>query len=575
MVSIAGPDDVSELLVGLTDAQRQAILTPDEPLCVVAAAGSGKTRVLAHRVARRVLDGSASADHTIVVTFTRKAAGEVRDRLRRLGAGRVRSGTFHATAYAQLRRYWMDRGQQPPSLLDDPGRLLRDGGVDADEVGEVATEVAWAQSRLVAPDAYPARASEAGRRTALGADDLAAAYQRYEITKRRRGVVDLHDLIVGCADAIERDPVFAAAVRWQVRHLYVDEFQDVNPAQWRLLRAWMGDRLDLFVVGDPNQAIYSWNGADPTLLGRLPDLLPGTTVLRLGDNHRSSPQILRAAAAVLHEDATPAVAGSTPDGPAPVVANFDDDDDEARAVARWLRLAHHPGRPWSHLAVLARTNARLEPVAAALRRAGVPCWVRSSPRQDVTDRHGALRWLRRTAPGTALRAAVAEMADDTPGLAGRSAIIGLAEEMSGEFPEPTVGAFLEWMTATFDAVDGSGDTDPVRDAVQLCTFHRAKGLEWTAVAIVGLEAGIVPIGYARTAEALDEERRLLYVALTRAETELWCSWAARRTVGDRTWRCEPSPYLDAVRGAIDASPHEPAAAARRIAALRDRLPRPA
>jgi DNA helicase-2/ATP-dependent DNA helicase PcrA len=562
------------LLLGLTDAQQRAVMSPDTPLCVLAGAGSGKTTVLARRVARRVLDGSAAAEHVLVVTFTRKAAGELRRRLGRLGVpGRVSAGTFHAVALAQLRRHWADRGLRPPVLVDDPTRLVQAALGPRASSGRalapaVVGELHWAQVRLVSPHDYAAAAVAWGRDTLLDIShhEVAEIYAEYVGEKERRNVIDLDDLVTRCASLLEDDDSAAAAQRWRIRHLFVDEFQDVNPAQWRLLRAWLGDGRDLFVVGDPRQAIYAWNGADPTLLDRLPDLLPGTAVLPLDDNHRSTPQVVGAARAVLGADPGHA---SRPDGPCPVVEGFDDDNDEAAAVTRWLRQAHRPGRPWSHLAVLARTNARLDPIARALSRVGIP-YRMAGAAKEAADARAALAELRRAPKTRHLRSALAEIVmtrEALPPLLAR-----LADEHALEFPDATVGEFLDWVVAGGDA-DMEPDTV---SGVELSTFHRAKGLEWPAVAVVGLESGMVPIAYATTPDAVAEERRLLYVALTRAEDELWCSWARTRRAGGRTWRCDPSPLLAAVeRANRDSGPGAPSDARQlssRIASLRMRLP---
>ena len=380
--------------------------------------------------------------------------------------------------------------------------------------------------------------------------------------------------------------------RWRIRHLFVDEFQDVNPAQWRLLTAWLGGGRDLFVVGDPRQAIYGWNGADPTVLDRLPDLVPGTAVLRLDDNHRSTPQVVSAARAVLGaEDIGPSRA-SRPDGPSPVVHAFDDDDAEAAAVARWLRQAHRPGRPWSHLAVLARTNARLDPIARALTRAGIPFRTGGGAKESA-DARRALAELRRVPKNRHLRSALVDLvmarqgqdADEadhaTPGPGESStpetglpgALARLADEHALDFPDATVGEFLDWIVAGGEgAMEHDGG-----DGVELSTFHRAKGLEWPAVAVVGLEDGMVPIVYAVTPDAVAEERRLLYVALTRAEDELWCSWSRIRRVDDRAWACDASPLL----GAVESASHDDewrldaGQASNRIASLRTMLAAPA
>jgi DNA helicase-2/ATP-dependent DNA helicase PcrA len=389
-------------------------------------------------------------------------------------------------------------------------------------------------------------------------------------------VIDLDDLLTRCAELLEDHPTLAAVERWRLRHVFVDEFQDVNPAQWRLLSAWRNDDPDLFVVGDPQQAIYSWNGADPSLLDRLPALVPGITVLRLDDNHRSTPQVLSAARAVLG-DAGRAYAATRPDGPQPVVRAFEDDDDEATSLARWLRAAHRPGRPWSHIAVLARTNGRLEPTARALRGVGIPYRLAGNPRTFATLSSSA--WLRKLPRHVAVRSALSELAaeaglaraasadDGAEGLL--AALARLADEHALDCPHATVGEFLDWLAA-----EDGGDVDGERaDAVELSTFHRAKGLEWPSVAVVGLEDGMVPIAYASTAAAVAEERRLLYVALTRAENELWCSWARARRVGERCWRCGPSPLLAGVEAVIGDVPPvtHPGHAARRVDSLRRQL----
>lgn len=571
-----GPD---RLLAGLNDAQRAAVTSDAAVLCVVAGAGSGKTTVLARRVAWRALGDSADPDHMLVVTFTRKAATELRSRLARLGAPGIRAATFHAAAYAQLRRHWADQGLRPPALLRDPTRVLRrvldqepsaSAGANGrtmpiteTAVAALSGELSWARARLLVPDRYPEAARRAGRRPPLPLEGVAALYRSYEAEKRRRRVLDLDDLVVHCGDLLESDPSWAAAVRWQVRHLFVDEFQDVNPAQWRLLQAWRHGRDDLCVVGDPRQAIYGWNGSDPGLLERLPDLIPGTTVLHLVDNHRSTPQIVDMAGALLPaEDGAGPPTATRADGPVPQLAGFDDQVQEAEAVARWIRVNRPPGHGWGHLAVLARTHARLDPVAAALGRAGIPFHRTSSSSADPTLA-GMLRSLgamdRRLPLRAGLVDALAEMDEDNDEAV--RLVTAMADDHLAEEPDATVESFLAWVMAN------QGDHDPPGSspgAVELATFHQAKGLEWRAVAVVGLEDGTMPIAYATTDEAVAEERRLLYVALTRPEEHLWCSWAG----GDK----RPSPFLSAVRVALAANdPLEPSAAVGRVAELRRQL----
>jgi DNA helicase-2/ATP-dependent DNA helicase PcrA len=504
------------VLSTLTEAQRQAVEAPGSALCVLAGAGSGKTRVLTLRVARRIQDGTAEADHTVVCTFTRKAALELRGRLRRFGvtvAGTaaaggapgpgVRAGTLHQLALTLLRRHALDARQPPPQVAEHRYRLL--GGLVGDPAAASAldTEIGWAKARCLTADSYFEAATATGRRPSLPLEEVTNHFRSYQALLVRRHSLDLDDVLVAAADLVSHDPDFAEGVHWRYRHLSVDEFQDINPAQYRLIEALMGDRQDLLAVGDPNQAIYGWNGADPTLLHRLPTLVPGMEVVRLEENHRSTPQVVAAATAALGQgiDGIPRSVG--PVGPLPVVTAYDDETTEAEGVASHLSHSAGGGRRWSDHAVLARTNDQLVAVRSALTRAGIP--FRLEPGPEAPWRPG-------------------------PGAHGAPA-----------------------------------------EAVELATFHRAKGLEWKWVSVVGLEDGYVPIVHATTTDALAEERRLLYVALTRAAEELHCSWArSRRSAGGRRNDRSPSPWLAAVaRVSLTGTGRvNPVDAGQRIAQLR-------
>src|SRR5215211_2624993 len=290
-----------DLLSGLTAPQLEAVTTPGQPLCILAGAGSGKTRVLTRRIAWRVSDGQALASHVLALTCTRRAADELSSRLAALGVrDQVAAGTFHAIAYAQLRRRWADSGQRPPALLDRKTRILArllPARRSPSDVGpaEIAGEIEWAQARMVSPAGYAEAVAAAGRKPPMPAAAVTAIYERYQQEKRRQHLVDFDDLLLACAQALETDPAFAATQRWRFRHLFVDEFQDVNPLQFRLLEAWRDRRDDLCVVGDPRQAIYSWNGADPRYLTGFAERFEGATVVHLDENHRSTPQVVAVA----------------------------------------------------------------------------------------------------------------------------------------------------------------------------------------------------------------------------------------------------------------------------------------
>lgn len=561
--------DERAFIADLDPAQRAAVTTSAAPLCILAGAGSGKTRVLTRRIAWRVATGSADPHHVLALTFTRKAAGELCSRLAALGVrDRVAAGTFHAVALAQLRRWWAERHQRAPAVLERKARILapllrqHSGRTGRDLVvqpADVAGAIEWAKARLVTPDTYEEAVAAGGHTPPLPPPEMARLYARYEEEKRRRGLVDFDDLLLLCADALAGDPDFAARQRWRFRHLFVDEFQDLNPAQFRLLEAWRAGRPDLCVVGDPNQAIYGWNGADHRFLTRFSEHFPGATVVRLDRNYRSTPQVLAVAHAVLSTGRRPppTMRPTRPDGPVPTVVAHDTDADEARWVARAVRDRRAPGRPWSDIAVLARTNAQLALFEEAFRAAGVPYRVRGGGAfLDQPEVRAALAELRRCPPGVPLAAALADLeavlaeaAADAAGTAERrlslEMLLRLGREYDALEPQATPAGFLDWLAATVH----TDEPDAAADAVDLATFHRAKGLEWPVVFVTGLERGFVPIGHADGPVAVAEERRLLYVALTRAERELHCSWARQRTFGARTMARAPSPWLEAIEAA--------------------------
>ncbi len=279
-----------DLLYDLDDAQRRAVTSPARPLAILAPAGSGKTRVLTRRIAWRIATEDAEANHVLALTFTRKAAGELRDRLRRLGLrDGVAAGTFHGIAYAQLRSHWADRNHRAPELLTRKGKVLAQVLRGPGRPGELtpvslAAEIEWAKARLMGPGEYAEGAVAARRRTPAPPDRVAAVYARYEELKQEHHLVDFDDLLKLCGDALLGDPAFAAAQRWRFRHLFVDEFQDTSPAQLRLLRGWLGDQTDLCVVGDPDQAIYAFAGAESGFLAGFARVFPGARVVDLRTN---------------------------------------------------------------------------------------------------------------------------------------------------------------------------------------------------------------------------------------------------------------------------------------------------
>lgn len=601
------PDTAAPLLRGLNDAQRSAVTSTATPLRILAGAGSGKTRVLTHRIAHRAAVGDADPARVLAVTFTRKAAAELRDRLARLGMRQgVQAGTFHAVAYAQLRQRWEERGIRPPELLDRKvgfvARIV--GGRDRTLPLDVVAEIEWASARLVDPEGYVVAATAAHRRPPLPLDRVADVYQRYQAEKKRKRLVDFDDLLRLAARDLAADPVFATARRWRYRHLYVDEFQDVNALQHQLLSSWLGPESSLCVVGDPNQAIYAWNGADARYLVDFEAFHPGGETVTLADNYRSTPEILAAANAVLAEGAaTPLRLRPTrPPGPRPRIRSFDDETAEARGIARACRDRRAPGHPWRSQAVLVRTNAQATVLAEAFGAAGVPHRVRGSGalldqpeiRQALVqlDRAGSVADFVADLDREAGSVGGAQEPADPAGTAPDSGTSGtepdatapaLSEERRANLAElvrlgreylaldPTgpPSEFSKWLRSTLRDTDGTGD------AVDIVSFHAAKGLEWPIVHVAGLEKGYVPIHHSDDdPDAIDEERRLLYVALTRAREELHCSFAQRRTFGSRSLRRSASPWIDTIRAGLGDPPRRTTGggAARHVASAKASLP---
>jgi DNA helicase II / ATP-dependent DNA helicase PcrA len=611
------------LLQGLNEAQERAVLSPHAPLCILAGAGSGKTRVLTRRIAHRIATGSAAPQHTLAITFTRKAAGELTKRLGALGVrDRVATGTFHSVAFNQLRQYWAENGISAPTLTQSKLRILMPlvasrghfaGSHAVVQPGDLASEIEWAKARLITPATYAEAVTLLGRKPPLGVEAMAELYRRYEADKRKRGIVDFDDLLVMTAQAMEADKEFAARQRWRFRHLFVDEFQDVNPAQARLLDGWLGlldspmvlnhadqradqradqsgeqdsstdfvsvtaidAQVDLCVVGDPNQSIYGWNGADPRFLGAFRRRFPNGGTVRLEDNYRSTPQILTVADAVLGLGAreSRALRPNRNDGATPIITAYPSDLEEARGIARQAREHHNARVPWKHIAVLTRTNAQLALFEEAFRAAGIPHRVRggqaflqqaevlrtlsllndgpprvplSSRLNDLEELISDLRQAEEDDAGAQLSSAKADRVEER--IAQIEGVIRMAHEYQGIEPDGTAAGFLTWLHG---AITSSNDEPQYGgDVVELATFHRAKGLEWPIVFVAGLERGYVPIGNADSPEGRAEEQRLLYVAVTRAESTLYCTWAKSRTFGSRTTARSASYWLENIEAAI-------------------------
>jgi DNA helicase II / ATP-dependent DNA helicase PcrA len=561
------PPDVLDVL---DPEQRQAAEAVRGPVCILAGAGTGKTRAITHRVAHMVHCGITAPGQVLAVTFTTRAAGEMRGRLRELGVGGVQARTFHSAALRQLQYFWpriSDAGR--PSIIDSKLPVIRAAGsrlrvaLDPSGQRDVAAEIEWAKAQLVSPDGYASAAAKARRDPPLDLPTVQKLFSAYEDINTDRGQLDFEDLLLLTAAAIEEHPSVAHEVRDRYRHFVVDEYQDVNPLQQRLLEAWLGERDDVCVVGDPNQTIYSFTGASPSYLLEFPKRYDAATVVTLVRDYRSTHQVVGLANRLLRGSIQLEAQGG--DGPEPTFAGHADEPAEAKSVVEQIRRLATSGVPLHEMAILYRVNAQSEVYEAALADAGIAYLLRGGERfferPEVRQGVVLLRGSARAADdfaGAPLAEHVTEvlraagLTPEPPARAGAArekweslrAIVGLSEEMAATDPSADLAAFVEELAARAEAQHA-----PVVEGVTLATLHAAKGLEWDAVFLVGLVDGTMPITYALdSTEALAEERRLLYVGVTRARRHLSLSWASARAAGGRRSR-KPSRFLDGLRPA--------------------------
>jgi DNA helicase II / ATP-dependent DNA helicase PcrA len=525
----------------LDDAQRVAVEHPGPTLRILAGPGSGKTRVLTARISRRSAD-EIDARRVLALTFTRRAAAELRTRLRRSDIRDIGAvGTFHAVALQQLRIHRADLDRRPPIIVSSRAAVLR-RLIEGRDSAELIRRADDAIGRGITPDRI--------RDERVG--DLARRYQQH---MRTNGMLDFDGVLDECTRLLRTDERFAAAQRWRFRHLFVDEFQDLNRRQFDLLTAWLGDGDDLCVVGDPDQAIYEWNGADARYLLDFERWFPGAHTVQLGTNHRSSGAIVTTAHAVLGQRT---VTVRKPTGALPEISEHRDPHEEAQDLARRIRWRHGEGGRWSDHAVLARTNIQLDVVANALDRAGVPHRVRG--RGGVSSQpeaEQAINFL--TSAGTHFVACLVDLElNDVEQIDADLPVVASVLELARDYVEadmaPSGSGFGQWLRTL-----RPGDATPDADVVDLATFHAAKGLEWPHVTIAGAEEGLFPMN------DTGEEVRLAYVAVTRAERSLHLSWCRVRD-GERR---RPTRWLREIT-AIGAPPVPPSSSqlAQHIATAR-------
>jgi len=600
-VSAATADSV---LAALDPEQRAAAQAVNGPVCILAGAGTGKTRTITHRIAYAVHAGMWRPNEVLAVTFTTRAAGEMRIRLARLGVPGVQARTFHSAALRQARFFWPQvHGRELPAILDSKIPLVAEAAtrnrVHLDNAGrrDVASEIEWAKVSNVDAEHYAEHAAALGRTVAgLEPAMVARLFAAYEELRRDRDRIDLEDVLLCTAGLLATDARVAATIRGQYRHLVVDEYQDVSPLQQALLELWLGKGRDLCVVGDPTQTIYSFAGATSDHLRDFARRYPDATVVRLHRDYRSTPEVVRTANALITKaDAAtrrthvPLVSQRKP-GPAVTFHEHPDEVAEAAAVAAGIRRLLADGVHAADVAVLYRINAQSEALEQALADARVPYQVRGGERffdrREVKEAIALLRGQAVAEPVGDDPAAIEPAGGERPALAEtvRAILAG-----AGHTPEPpaSTGRVRErWesLAALADladtaAADGVGTLRefvallaeraeqqhaPGLAGVTLSTLHAAKGLEWEHVFLIGLHEGMLPSSQSRSPEQINEERRLLYVGATRAATGLALSWSLSRSPGG-AGRRRPSRFLDPVRPAgssVHDNPDRPAAAGR-------------
>ncbi|MFF0221065.1 ATP-dependent DNA helicase UvrD2 [Streptomyces sp. NPDC004629] len=573
------PDSADAVLEGLDPEQREVATALHGPVCVLAGAGTGKTRAITHRIAYGVRAGILQPSSVLAVTFTNRAAGEMRGRLRQLGAQGVQARTFHSAALRQLQYFWPKAvGGAMPRLVDRKIQLVADAAaacrirLDRGELRDVTAEIEWSKVTQTVPADYPLAVVKAGRETPRDAAEVAQLYSVYEDLKRSRSVIDFEDVLLLTVAILQDRHDIAEQVRVQYQHFVVDEYQDVSPLQQRLLELWLGDRDSLCVVGDASQTIYSFTGATPDHLLDFRIRHPGATVVKLVRDYRSTPQVVHLANGLLAQargraaDHRLELVSQRAAGPEPVYTEYVDEPAEAEGAARRIRELIDAGVPAAEIAILFRTNSQSETYEQALADAGVPYQLRGAERffdrPEVRKAGIALRGAARFGGNDALLDDAVDLpsqvravlsgegwSPEPPAGSGAvrerweslAALVGLAQDFAAARAGATLGDFVAELDERANAQHA-----PTVQGVTLASLHSAKGLEWDVVFLVGVAEGMVPITYAKTDEQIEEERRLLYVGVTRARERLHVSWSLARSPGGRPSR-RPSRFLDGLR----------------------------
>jgi DNA helicase-2/ATP-dependent DNA helicase PcrA len=534
-----------EILAALDDDQREVALATRGPVCVIAGAGTGKTRAITHRIAYAAAIGTMDPSKVLALTFTARAAGEMRTRLRSLGVPTVAARTVHSAALKQLIFFWPTVfGGRTPDLMSSKTPFLTEAVNRADLTGEIritsretmrdiATEIEWAKVSQVAPIDYLDQVNARSMKPRVKAEHIAAIYVAYESLKKQELAIDFEDVLLLTSAMLEEERSVRERVQDQYRYFTVDEYQDISPIQQRLINAWLGSRKDICVVGDPAQTIYSFAGATPVFLNTFTQRFPEAEVIRLSTGYRSTPEITFAANALLRNSSMgQELTASNDHGLHPSVDGYKDESGEIAGILSQITALLSEGTAPQEIAILARTNSQLKGVERAMNSKGLPYQVRSTERfferQDVRD------FLKQVRQASVLPTEGATWIDELrtiaqPYLTGESidgiaALLHLGRELDSDdgFTPKTLRGFLREVE---DRV--TQNNPPTMPVVTLATLHAAKGLEWERVFLMGASEGILPLETGSTGTSdliVAEERRLFYVGMTRAKVDLHISY---------------------------------------------------
>jgi DNA helicase-2/ATP-dependent DNA helicase PcrA len=535
-----------EILAALDPDQRAVALASRGPVCVIAGAGTGKTRAITHRIAYAAAIGTMDPAKVLALTFTAKAAGEMRARLRSLGVPTVAARTIHSAALKQLLYFWPSvfGGRTPDLMTTKTGFITeainRAGLSDSVRVTnrelmrDIASEIEWAKVSQVAPSDYIDEISKRMQKPRVLPEQMVQIYTAYESVKKQELAIDFEDVLLLCAAMLEEEREVRERVQDQYRYFTIDEYQDVSPVQQRLINAWLGKRNDICVVGDPAQTIYSFAGATPVFLNTFTQRFPDAEVIRLSTGYRSTPEITFAANALLrHGSMGQELVAQNDHGSAPSVVGYADEAAEVTGVLSEITELLTAGTPPHEVAILARTNSQLKSVERAMQKVNLPYQVRSTER--FFDRKEVRDFLSEVRKASVIPAEGQGWIDELRTLAqpyltgeaidGIAALLHLARELDNDdnFSPKTLRGYLREVE---DRVQQNNP--PTMPVVTLATLHAAKGLEWERVFLIGASEGQLPVSDA----SIDEERRLFYVGITRAKADLHISY-----------RKSPSPFL--------------------------------